>query len=273
MRFFFALWFLSSVSLVASEFSLEFFIGEEKVKSVNLRELKKKLKIYKISFESSHYEKVKNYHAFKLHDVMDFSFQEKWRNEEEYPTAVFTALDGYSPQGEIEKMLEKDGYLAFEDLDVEGENEWEKTKEHKSDPAPYFLVWTDPKKTVKEAYPWPWQIKKISLLNFKEAYPKVYPAGDVKKDSAVFRGYTTFKEQCFRCHAMDKQGGVIGPDLGAPQTITDYRLESELKKFIRNPELFRYSHMPSHEHLTEKELDEMIAYFKHQSQNKKRTKR
>ena len=86
--------------------------------------------------------------------------------------------------------------------------------------------------------------------------PKSAPEG-----SAARRGFDIYKAQCIRCHAMNREGGRVGPELNVPQSIVEYRPAEQIKAFIRNPQTFRYSTMPAHGHLSDQDLDDLVAYF------------
>jgi hypothetical protein len=60
---------------------------------------------------------------------------------------------------------------------------------------------------------------------------------------------------------MSRQGGKVGPDLNAPQSIVSYRSQNMIREFIRNPSKYRYTHMPDHTDLDDQVLDELLAYF------------
>ena len=62
-------------------------------------------------------------------------------------------------------------------------------------------------------------------------------------------------------HAINGEGGKVGPDLNIPQSIVEYRPIEQVKAYIRNPAVFRYGNMPSHEYLSPQDLDALIAYF------------
>lgn len=101
----------------------------------------------------------------------------------------------------------------------------------------------------------------IRLTNFDKEYRDVIPAGRAD-GSAVGKGSDIFRKRCIACHAINRQGGSIGPDLGAPQRITDYRSDDMLKQFIRSASSFRYSRMPDFSDLSDQQLDQLILYFR-----------
>jgi mono/diheme cytochrome c family protein len=129
-----------------------------------------------------------------------------------------------------------------------------------ADPAPFYLLWTNPEQTTANGYPWPWQLSTIAILHFRDQYPKVYPTGS-DETSAAYRGFLIFKGRCFRCHSMNQQGGKVGPDLNAPKSIVTYRSQDMVREFIRNPSKYRYTHMPDHRDLDDAALDDLLAYF------------
>ena len=47
----------------------------------------------------------------------------------------------------------------------------------------------------------------------------------------------------------------------APSASRSCRPSEQVKQYIRNPEAFRHTSMPAHEHLSAAQLDALIAYF------------
>ena len=80
-------------------------------------------------------------------------------------------------------------------------------------------------------------------------------------DSPAWTGFAVFRAECVACHAINGEGGTIGPELNLPLSIVEYRPAAQLKRFIRDPAQFRYSSMPANPHLTPAQLDGLIAYF------------
>ncbi len=263
--FFFAL----LISRISFPQELQFFLGEEKIKSLSLKDLKKISKIKDIKLKY-HFSKssIKNYRALELAPLLKSIYLERL-NDSEYTEVIFEATDGYKAFSLLSVLLNDGGHIAFKDLDRKFD--WEPVGRKMVSPAPYFLVWEREKQTTANGYPWPWALAKISIIKFQQRYPKVFPRGK-KKDSAVFKGYEIFRSQCFRCHAIDNQGGKIGPDLGAPQNILSYRKEKFVRQFIQNPERFRYSKMPPHGHLSKRDIDHLILYLKSRKSIKKNNK-
>jgi len=67
---------------------------------------------------------------------------------------------------------------------------------------------------------------------------------------------------------MNQQGGKIGPDLNAPQSIVTYRSENMIKEFIKHPSKYRYSQMPDHPDLSDQDLNNIISYFYYMNENR-----
>ena len=100
------------------------------------------------------------------------------------------------------------------------------------------------------------------------AYTHVAPEGE-PEGAPAWRGLAVFRAQCIACHAMNGEGGKIGPDLNVPRSIVEYRPVDQLKAFIRNPAAFRYTSMPSQLHLSDAQLDALLDYFRFMSNRKR----
>ena len=106
----------------------------------------------------------------------------------------------------------------------------------------------------------PYQLSAIELGAFATRWPHIAPAG-VPAGAPAWTGFAVFRRECIACHAVNGEGGAIGPELNVPKSIVEYRPVEQLKAYIRAPQSFRYTSMPSHEHLSDAELDGLVAYF------------
>ena len=249
-----------SLQAAAQDATLRFSLSGQPVSELSVSEIGERVDAEEIQFYNYLMGREKSYRAFPVSDLLDSVYGDQWRSPD-YSDVAFTALDGYEAVSELATLTQDGGYLAFEDLDWE--TGWEPIGRKQSDPGPFFLVWTGGEQTTANAYPWPWQVARINVLRFADQYPAVVP--DVAESTPVWRGFETYRYRCLRCHAMDQQGGKIGPDLNAPQSITAYRSEQMIKEFIRHPSKYRYTQMPDHPDLSEGDLDDLYRYLKHQA--------
>lgn len=259
--FLLALLFFPGTNCWPAEVSLKFQISDKNISTVSLSELKELLPTHQIQFLSSYYHKEKKYLAFSIADVLNYAYQTEWKSKE-FTDIAFTALDGYESVSSLGRLAQSGGYLAYKDLDVD--TGWELVGRKQADPGPFFMVWTGSGQTTANAYPWPWQVKQLNLLRFEDQFPKVVPSG-IETDSPVYHGFTVFRNRCIRCHSMDKQGGKIGPDLNAPQSITAYRSKHMILEMIKHASKYRYTEMPDHTDLSDQDLENLYLYFKHQN--------
>ncbi len=242
-----------------SEPAIEFSRPNGESVRLPLSAMKKKLKSHKVETKHAFVEKTKRYRGFKLADVLDLGFGPAWRDGADFSEAAFWATDGYESVTAFDKLDDSGGYVAYEDLDVAA---WEPVGRKQADPGPFFLIWTGEKQTTAESYPWPWALAKVALIRFEDKYPRVVPGG-ADTASPAWRGYQTFKALCVRCHAIERQGGTVGPDLNAPKNILEYRTPDRVREFIYNPSKYRYTNMPDHLQLSAAQLDELIAYLRY----------
>jgi mono/diheme cytochrome c family protein len=176
---------------------------------------------------------------------------------------VLRARDGYEVPISGERLLEPGAFIAFEDVDAPA---WEPIGPQRANPSPFYLVWKEPHQTSLEMYPRPWQLEAIDRVSFDRVYPHIAPPKGAA--TAVVQGFSIFIDTCIRCHAMNREGGRVGPDLNVPKSIVEYRPAFQIKAYVRDPMAFRYGNMPAHPHLSDESLDALVSYFAEMSHHK-----
>lgn len=241
----------------ASESSLKFQRSGKPVVELTEAQISAKVPPKTVKFFDPHAGKQKSYRCWPIKPVMDLAYGAGWEKGE-LSEAALTAQDGYASQAAAGKLAEDGGCLAFADADVPG---WEPMGRKGSNPGPFYLVWTGAAQSAENQYPWPWQLASINLIKFEDRYPEVVPAG-ARAGSAAARGYLLFRGRCMRCHAINQQGGRVGPDLNAPQSVTSYRNRAWFRSYVRQPSKYRYTEMPDHLDLKESDLDDLWDYLR-----------
>lgn len=173
-------------------------------------------------------------------------------------TFVLSALDGYAVPIAGERLLDDGAFVAVDDVDIPG---FAPIGPRKISPLPAYLVWQGRGKNNLETHPRPWQLSTIDLVPSDTLYPHARPH-NVPHDSPALRGFALFRERCIRCHAINREGGSVGPELNVPQSIVSYRPEEQIRAYIRDPLTFRYGAMPANPDLSDADLDALIAYFR-----------
>lgn len=129
------------------------------------------------------------------------------------------------------------------------------------------MVWTGVDRNDPHEHPWPYQLARIEVADFAEAFPHTVPSGLDEADPG-WRGYALFRQSCASCHAINGEGGRVGPDLNVPRSIVEYRPIPQIRAYVRDPRATRYTSMPAHPGLTDADLDALIAYFRAMSERK-----
>ncbi len=216
-----------------------------------------------------YYEKRKHFLACPLARVLELGFgTDRGSADQNY---FFRARDGYMKSASAVRLAETGGWLALADLGegpvdaqapppVEQWNAWEPIGRAAVDPGPFYLVWTGAHQADVHRYPWPYQLAAIEIAGFETLYPHTVPR--VTEDGPAQAGFAIFRSECVSCHAINGEGGKVGPDLNVPRSIVEYRPAEQIKAFIRDPRSFRYTSMPSHLHLSAHDLDALVAYFR-----------
>ncbi len=225
-----------------------------------------------VEVDDPYYGRAKRFHAVALACVLEQGFGRAPAPEE---NVFLRARDGYTRPASGAQLAEPGAWLAFGDADrSEGAPasegfaaHWEPIDRRQVEPAPFYLVWSRPGQNDPHRHPWPSQLARIEIAPLADLYPHVAPPG-AARDSAEAAGFALFRSQCIACHAINGEGGKVGPELNVPQSIVEYRPEAQIKAYIRNPQRFRYTTMPAHESLSDADLDALIAYFRAMSRAK-----
>jgi mono/diheme cytochrome c family protein len=210
-----------------------------------------------IEVDDPYYEARKRYRACPLAAIIEAGFgAPPARLETE--DVLFRALDGYTKPSTPARLGEDGGWVAFGEPDGAP---FAPMGRRALDPGPFYVVWTKAEQHDPHRYPWPYQLAAIELTSLAKKFPHTVPQGLAEGDPG-WHGYEIFRSECVACHSMNGEGGTVGPDLNVPRSIVEYRPVEQVKAYVRNPASFRYGNMPSHEHLTDADLDALVAYFR-----------
>ncbi|MEM6730061.1 MAG: cytochrome c [Myxococcota bacterium] len=241
------------LSDVKRDVTLSFSLGDTK-KTLKVSALLERFDARELVVSDPNFKTEKRFVGIPLLPVLELGFGKSAESLRD-ARLVFEALDGYASPVDGEIVTRSGGFLAFDDLDVPG---WAAIGEKRADPAPLYVVWTGEARDPK-VYPWPWALRTVRIAS-EDEYAAASPGEDASE--LARRGHTLFLGGCVRCHAMNRAGGRLGPELNVPKNIVEYRPEAQIRAYIRNPMQFRYGNMPANPHLSDADLDALIAYFR-----------
>ncbi len=245
--------------------SLVFDDGAGAERTLGLEDLRAVCVEEDVVVDDPYHERRMRYRALPLRCVLDHGFAERGGAAGLADEGMLLrALDGYTRPVSGRQLLEPGGFVAFAETGrlagATGDSPFSPIDRRQVDPAPFYLVWSGADQGDPHDMPWPYQLARIEVAPFEEAFPATVPTG-LPADDPGWAGYRRFQRACASCHAINGEGGRVGPDLNVPRSIVEYRPIAQIKAYIRNPQSFRYTSMPPHPELDERDLDALIAYF------------
>lgn len=234
--------------------ALRFVRPGQPPRTLLLSELVRTIPPVEISTRDPYYGRTKRFRALPVAALLQAGFGPGDLRDADF---VLRARDGYAVPLAGARLLEDGAYVALADLDVPA---WEPIGPQRAHPGPLYLIWAHPQQGQLATHPRPWQLAAIEITGGDSLYPHAAPVG-LGADAPAALGFRLFRARCIACHAINREGGTVGPDLNVPQSIVEYRPRAQIRAYIRNPRTFRYGAMPAHPDLSDAQLDTLIAYF------------
>ncbi len=233
--------------------------------SFTLQQLKANLTSRKVAIEDPEYNKRKEFDAFRLQDVLMLANVQ--RNSS--GVLLFRTLDGYTTHLASESVTD-DAYLAYQD-DAESNGPFELINkgDYYVDPGPFYLVWTVES---PNNLPRPYQLIEIEVLpDAASLFADLEPESSSRP--SVRHGFQLFKDNCMPCHAINRVGGRVGPELNVPKNVTEYFDEGDIRRYIRRPTSIRYgAKMPAFgDRLSDADIHSLLDYLKAMKRRKVKT--
>ena len=175
---------------------------------------------------------------------------------------VFDCKDGYKPTMNLAKMYTKKGFIAFKDLEAKGKSLWIDSMSARLEP--YYLVWQNVPPS-DNSFTWPYGLTTLRLVPASDEFKDIYPF----QNPEMVKGFTLFRDNCNKCHAVNQVGGVMGPEFNVPKNITEYWREEDMIQFAHNPTSYRISSkMPPMSDVSTEDLKEIISYLRFMANHK-----
>jgi cytochrome c2 len=175
------------------------------------------------------------FQAFAFDAVLDAAYGDGWREEEEL---LFRCRDGYEPTVPVARILDHPARLAFAraDRDAFTLRKRESGVLQQIALDPFYLVWENLDDEALRAdgdYGWPYQVVGVELIRARDHFPKMVPPASASASAQA--GFTAFRAQCSRCHAVNGEGGTVGPELNGPVPFVRLRDRDWLRRWIDDP--------------------------------------
>ncbi len=251
----------------AQDAELRFLRGGQEVARVSLAALRDACPAESVAVEDPYYGRRKSFYALPAACVLDRGF----RAVPPIGGNLFLrAADGYVRATRTDPLHGGEAWFAYADAALTAGPDaapvWEPIDRREVDPGPFYMIWSGPGQNDPHRFPWPYQLVAVEVAPLESEYPHLAPGA--APGTAAAQGFALFRDQCVSCHAINGDGGKVGPDLNVPRSIVEYRPVEQIRAYIRDPQSFRFTSMPSHRHLSDADLDALVAYFEAMSKRK-----
>jgi mono/diheme cytochrome c family protein len=109
----------------------------------------------------------------------------------------------------------------------------------------------------------PYGVTRIEFRRESRVFGAIRPPGKWPADSAVEQGYAIARQDCFRCHNMDAEGGTMAAHSWLQLAAIANADGPRFRHIIRNPaSVTPGAKMPAHSDYDDQTLDALTAYFK-----------
>ena len=219
----------------SGEPTLAFALHSAPIRSVDLRELSRIAPPVDVRVFEPYEEREVEFSALPLAPVLDAIYGDGWRTEEEL---LFACRDGYQPSVPVQRVLEHDAWLAFDRAGEAGFSivKLESGSRKEIDLSPFYLIWDnlgDAQLRLEGDYGWPYQVVGVDVIRTRDRFPHTAPPEGATPQ--VLAGYAAFRIHCSRCHAINGEGGSLGPELNSPRNPVEYRELDWLRSWLDDP--------------------------------------
>ena len=210
-------------------------------------------------------ERTVRFSALPALPLLDELLPSSWRSADEL---VFECADGYRAAVPVSRFVAHQAFFATARVgaDFAIDKSVGGAVVHTA-LAPVYLVWENQRdELVRSEGDWGWPYQVVGVTVAEDAtgrYARMAPPDDAGP-SAV-RGFAVFRRYCARCHAMNGEGGEVGPELNYPASVSEYLDPSWLRRWIDAPLSVRRGTpmpgLPQGIPARQEALDDVIAYL------------
>ena len=259
--------FLFQIPSFASESQLTLKTQGKMNQQIPLSELVKKVQPEKITVSNPIDGKLHTYEGIPTQKLFDHVWGSQWRTGDEI---LMTCLDGYQPSIPVDRFLHHQSWIATRRIDSANFTATSQKDQKAIQLGPFYLIWENLKDQEMKAEGengWPYQLIAFDQIQFIEKFPKLAPSPHASRSARA--GFVAFRKYCLKCHAINQEGGNVGPELHTPVNVTQYFNQKWLKVWIKDPSLVRKNSKmppPLYDLKDPKKIDEvvndLIAYLK-----------
>lgn len=253
-------------SSVAATPTLTLRKNEQIIKNLGINELMQSKKgVTSLVVDNPTDSKIKTYQGILLSVLLEQFFGSDWK---QFDAVKFIAQDGYQVIIPTANITAHTGMIATGEKGQTGFSQLQRKNAESIDPGPFFLVWENINDTGARQdhwLSWPWQLTSMELTSLVREYPHSAPPAD-NTDEQVNQGFLAFRQHCMKCHAINGDGGDVGPELNYPVNVTEYWQEKWLERFIANPQSIRANSkmIPFYRDINNRQalIESIMAYLK-----------